>query len=119
MQGCRFFETEGVIPFDLLLAECDPALVQIELDLYWIKKGGYDALAYFENHPGRFPLCHVKDMGDDEGITRVGSGTIDFGPIFAQSEQAGLVHYFVEHDHPDDPMQSLTDGYAHLKELRF
>lgn len=115
----EFFVTDGQVPYDLLLAETDAALVQMELDLYWIKKGGYDALAYFEKHPGRFPLCHVKDMGNDEAITPVGKGTIDFGSIFAQSEQAGLTHYFVEHDHPDDPMQSITDGYAHLKALRF
>ena len=117
----EFFETDGQIPFDVLLAETDAGLVKMELDLFWIKKGGHDALTYFQNHPGRFPLCHVKDMaGDAEGtMTPVGKGTIDFGSIFAQSEQAGLVHYFVEHDHPDDPMQSITDGYAHLKALRF
>ncbi len=115
----EFFETDGQIPYDLLLAECDASLVEMELDLYWIKKGGYDAGAYFNAHPGRFTCCHVKDMGSDEGIVPVGTGSIDFGSIFAQSEQAGLKHYFVEHDHPDDPMQSLAMSYAHLKDLRF
>ena len=58
-------------------------------------------------------------MADGEAIVPVGEGAIDFGRIFAQSEQAGLVHYFVEHDHPDDPMASITASYAHLKALRF
>ena len=115
----EFFETDGQIPYDLLLAECDPALVEMELDLYWIKKGGHDAGAYFDAHPGRFTCCHVKDMGADEGIVPVGTGSIEFGSIFAQSEQAGLKHYFVEHDHPDDPMASIATSYAHLKDLRF
>ena len=115
----EFILTDGQVPYDLLLAETDAALVEMELDLYWIKKGGHDATAYFNAHPGRFTLCHVKDMSADESIVPVGTGAIDFGSIFAQSEQAGLKHYFVEHDHPNDPMQSITASYAHLKELRF
>lgn len=115
----EFFETDGVLPYDVLLAETDSALVQMELDLYWIRKAGHDALAYFEAHSGRFPLCHVKDMAADGEMTSVGSGEIDFGAIFSASEQAGLEHFFVEHDFPHDPMQSITDGYAHVAALRF
>lgn len=115
----EFFETDGVLPYDVLLTETDSALMQMELDLYWIRKAGFDERAYFETHPGRFPLCHVKDMAADGEITSVGSGGIDFGTIFAASEEAGLEHYFVEHDFPDDPMQSITDGYAHVAALRF
>ena len=115
----EFFETDGIIPYDLLLAETDPALVAMELDLYWIRKGGHDALTYFAAHPGRFPLCHVKDMAEDESITTVGTGTIDFGTIFAQGEAAGLKHYFIEHDHPADPVGTITQGYAHLAALQF
>ncbi len=115
----EFVETDGQIPFDLLLAETDAALVQIELDLYWIRVAGHDPVAYFGKAPGRFPLCHVKDMATDEGMAPVGEGTIDFGSIFAHTDHAGLKHYFVEHDHADDPMQSITTSYNHLKALRF
>ncbi len=115
----EFEMTDGMMPYDLLLDETDADLVQMELDLYWITKGGHDPLAYFERYPGRFTLCHAKDMDDGQTIVPVGEGTIDFGRIFAQSEQAGLVHYFVEHDHPDDPMASIAASYNHLKELRF
>ncbi len=115
----EFEETDGMMPYDLLLDETEVDLVQMEMDLYWIAKGGHDPLAYFERYPGRFTLCHAKDMDDGQTIVPVGEGTIDFGGIFAQSEQAGLVHYFVEHDHPDDPMASIAMSYAHLKALRF
>lgn len=116
----EFEMTDGLVPYDLLLDETDANLVQMELDLYWITKTGHDPMAYFEREPGRFPLCHVKDMmiGGEE-IVAVGEGSIDFGRIFAQSEQAGLAHYFVEHDNPDDPIASITASYAHLKDLRF
>ena len=110
----EFFETDGVLPYDLLLAETDPALVKMELDLYWIAKAGHSALDYFDRHPGRFPLWHIKDMAEDGNITVVGSGTINFASIFAARDTAGLVHYFVEHDNPEDPLDSITRGLAHV-----
>jgi len=115
----EFFAIEEQVPYDLLLAETDPNLVQMELDLYWIEKSGHSALTYFGEHPGRFPLCHVKDMAEDESITTVGNGVIDFGPMFAASEQAGLVHYFVEHDFPEDPMRTIVEGFEYLSTLQF
>lgn len=36
-----------------------------------------------------------------------------------KAKQAGLQHYFVEHDNPDDPLRSIAASYAYLKKLRF
>ena len=114
------FETvEGQIPFDVLLAETDPKFVQIELDLYWIAKAGKDTLAYFDKAPGRYALCHVKDMDADGKMMDVGNGKIDFGKIFAQAQKAGLKHFIVEHDNPGDPLQSVAASIQHLKTLKF
>jgi sugar phosphate isomerase/epimerase len=112
---------EGRVPYDLLLAETDPKLVQLEIDLYWITKGGQDPLAYFARWPGRVPLVHVKDSAGppDHKMVDVGSGTIDWKRIFARSEQAGIKHYFVEHDQPADPIASITASCAYLKRLEF
>lgn len=108
---------DGVVPMELLLSNTDPELVQIELDIYWIIKGGADPLAYFNQYPGRFPLCHVKDMAEDGSMTDVGSGTIDFAAIFAASDLAGFRHYFVEHDNPDDSLSSAEVSFAGLSRL--
>ncbi len=114
------FETiDGQIPFDVLLDETDPGLVDFELDLFWITKGGEDPLRYFERYPGRFTLCHVKDMAAGGEMVDVGAGGIDFAAIFARAEQAGLRHFFVEHDSPPDPLASIAASHAHLEGLRF
>jgi len=118
----EFADMDGQLPFDMILKETDPDLVSIELDLYWITMGGYDPLAYFEKYPGRFKLCHVKDMADmagARGMAAVGDGEMDFGRIFAQSKQAGLEHYFVEHDNAADPVVSIQTSYKTLSALRF
>jgi len=115
----EFEMTDGKIPYDMLLAETDSKLVKMELDLFWIKKGGQDPLAYFAKYPGRFALCHVKDMTADQKMVDVGQGKIDFAKIFAQAKQAGLKHYFVEHDQPENPLQSITVSCQYLKGLKF
>jgi len=112
---------EGRVPFDVLLAETDPKLVQLEIDLYWITKGGQDPLAYFARWPGRVPLVHVKDSlgAPDHKMVDVGAGTIDWRRIFARSAQAGIKHYFVEHDQPADPLASIKASCDYLKRLEF
>ena len=116
----EFGPVEGRIPYDILLEECDPALVKMQLDLYWAVKGGQDPVKLFERSPGRFPLVHVKDMADMGGAQRmvdVGAGEIDFRRIFAHAGRAGLAHYIVEHDEPADPMASLRTSFDNLQAL--
>ncbi len=115
----EFRPIEGRVPYDVLLEGTDPALVPLELDLYWISHGGGDPFDYFERWPGRFHLCHVKDRAPDGSMVDVGAGAIDFARIFAQSGRAGLEHYFVEHDRPDDVGQSLVASYRHLAGLEY
>jgi sugar phosphate isomerase/epimerase len=118
----EFIPIEGRLGYDVLLAESDPGLVQLELDLYWIARGGGDPLAYFARYPGRFPLLHVKDMGPPpaRGFVEVGAGTIDFPPIFRKAEEAGVRHYFYEQDAtPGSPFESAKASYDYLSKLRF
>ena len=115
----EFEPLDGMLPMDLLLAETDPALMQVELDLYWINKAGADPFAYFEKHPGRFPLCHVKDMAEDGSMADVGAGTIDFAALFAASELAGFGHYYVERDDAADSLVSAANSFVAVSQLEF
>ncbi|QMU29945.1 sugar phosphate isomerase/epimerase family protein [Adhaeribacter radiodurans] len=114
----EFKKVEGQVPYDMLLSQTDPNNLKMELDLAWAVKGGYDPVALFKQHPGRFPLWHVKDLTQDrQTIQPVGSGTIDFKPIFDQAKLAGLQHFFVEHDMPADPFASISTSIQNLKKL--
>jgi sugar phosphate isomerase/epimerase len=126
----------GKLPYDFLLAETDPNLVKMEMDLCWITVGGQDPVKYFDRYPGRFPLVHVKDWttkgpgGNDYGgatgaskkpghMTDVGQGEIDFKRIFAQSGKAGIQHYFVENDEPKSAFEDIKISYDYLAKLKF
>ncbi len=114
----EFEAQNGQLPYDLLLAT-DPKLVQMEMDLYWVTKAGHDPLVLFKQHPGRFPLWHVKDMDKvaPHSFTEVGSGSIDFKKIFAQAKLAGLKYFFVEQDvTPGSPFDSVRQSLAYIRQ---
>jgi sugar phosphate isomerase/epimerase len=129
----EFVPVNGTMPYEVLLKECDPELVKMELDLCWITVARQDPLTYFKRYPGRFPLVHVKGLKKlpdgpapapfDQAIpniTDVGAADIiDWKRIFAASEQAGIRHYFVEHDQPPSPLASLQTSARYLSALRF
>jgi sugar phosphate isomerase/epimerase len=117
----EFKAIDGTRPFDILLKETDPSLVDFEMDLYWVVFGGGNPIELFNQYPKRFALAHVKDSSapPDRKMVDVGQGTIDFRSIFAQSEKAGFKHYFVEHDQPADPIATIRNSYNYLHALRF
>lgn len=117
----EFTPMENRLPYDVLLEATDPAHVSLELDLYWITKGGQDPLVYFARWPGRFRLVHVKDSAGppEHHMADVGAGTIEWARIFAHRKQAGIEHFFVERDDSPDPFASIAASHAYLSDLQF
>ena len=117
----EFPKMDGQIPSDVLLQNTDPKLVQLEIDLYWITKAGQDPLNYFARWPSRVPLVHVKDSAGapEHKMADVGRGKIDWKRIFAKKDQAGIKHFFVEHDQPPQPFDDIAASYRYLSHLEF
>ncbi len=109
---------EGRMPLEVLMEGTDPALVDLELDLFWITHGGGDPVRFLERWPGRVKLVHVKDRTPDGRMVDVGAGVIDFPGIFARPEARAVRHYFVEHDTPADPWASVTASFRHLRAMQ-
>jgi sugar phosphate isomerase/epimerase len=121
--------------YDVMLEETDPALVTMQLDLGWSYIAGVDPLALFNAHPGRFELWHVKDvfglktvnpsLGPNARVSSmalcpVGTGHIDFKPIFAQASFAGLKHFVVEQDNAaawGDSLAAARVSYENLAQV--
>jgi len=111
---------DGQVPLELLIANTDAALVDFEMDLYWMTQAGEQPLEWFRRHPGRFALLHLKDSKGppQHEMTSVGSGTIDFARILAARGQAGVKHQFVEHDNPADVWASVSESIGYLGKLQ-
>jgi sugar phosphate isomerase/epimerase len=112
---------EGAVPLDLLLASTDPALVRLQMDVYWMARGGRDPAAEIRRLGPRVASLHLKDMDATQarGITSVGRGTIDFRAVLAAAADAEISGYFVEEDAPADPLEAIRSSYTHLARLEF
>jgi sugar phosphate isomerase/epimerase len=117
----EFKAIDGTRPYDILLKETDPSLVDFEMDIFWVVFGGANPIDLINQYPKRFALAHVKDSSGlpDKKMVDVGQGTIDFRSIFAQSDKAGFKHYFVEHDKPADPIATIRNSYKYLHALTY
>jgi sugar phosphate isomerase/epimerase len=118
-------------PYDVLIADTDPALVALELDIGWATVAGENALDLFKRAPGRFEVWHVKDVaglaslaGKSEAerqraakIVPIGEGEIDYRAIFAQAELAGMKHFFVEQDSAPDSGDSVAAAATSYRNL--
>ncbi|TDW52632.1 secreted protein [Flavobacterium sp. 270] len=96
----EFLKHDGVTGYEILLKETHKDLVFFELDLYWVVFSGNDPLRLFKENPGRFKMWHIKDMDKLKRTlnTEIGSGTIDFKPIFKEAKLSGMQHIFVEQE---------------------
>lgn len=115
----EFPKIDGQVPYELMLKQCDKDLVKMEMDIYWITRAGYDPIAMFNEHPGRFALWHVKDMDNtaQQNFTEVGNGVIDWDRIFSHAKVSGMQHFFVEQDRcPGSPFVSIEKSYTYLKQ---
>jgi sugar phosphate isomerase/epimerase len=114
----EFADHGGAVGYDVLLRECDPELVKFEIDCGWMIFAGRNPIDYFKKYPNRFPMIHVKDFlpaqaGANAGGAasmqgaELGRGVVDYKPIFAAAQKAGLKHYFVEQEGPFSRMNQL------------
>ncbi len=122
----RFGDTTG---FETMMKRCDPKLVCIEMDCYWIAQAGGDSLQMFQQYGNRIKLLHLKDRKPGfpttqvkdaaaEHFTEVGAGTVHWQEIFAAAEKNGVKHLFVERDSGDLPaMESLRISFQNLQKI--
>ncbi|MBS1828743.1 MAG: TIM barrel protein [Acidobacteria bacterium] len=116
---------------DVLMSSCDPKLVQLELDIMWVKVGGADPVAMLQKYKGRIPLMHVKNLqaGVEKrfnekvpptAFAEAGKGVIDIPAVLKAAGPAGVKHFFVEQDQtPGDPVASLRESFQYVHALKF
>ena len=116
-----FMPNRGRLPYDVLLEATDPHLVDLEIDLYWMVKGGQDSAMYLPRTAGRTPLVHIKDTAGvpNHRQVDVGRGKINWKRVLGAAWRAGVRHYFVEHDDPEDPLGFCRASYDYLTRLEF
>ncbi len=111
----EFQAIDGVVPFEVLLQETDPELVDFQLDFYWVRKANRSIRDVLTMASDRVTMAHIKDIDEAGNIVDVGAGQIDFARILREPPAASIRHAFVEHDNPDDPFRTAAFGHYTLK----
>lgn len=115
--------------YEVILDNTDPELVDLQMDVYWMYRGGQDAVEWMKRCADRVILLHQKDFPKDapqplnlyDGVVpadadidlelfldrvdpgcfiEVGSGTLPIKEILATAESLPRLQYiFLEQDH--------------------
>jgi sugar phosphate isomerase/epimerase len=117
---------DGQVPQELLMKETDAALVDFELDIYWLVTAGEDPVKWFKNHFNRFRLCHVKDrsktpeVNNSKNSVDLGTGSIDWKKVLKSAKENGMQHFIVEQEaYPNGtPLQAAKVNAEYMKGLR-
>jgi sugar phosphate isomerase/epimerase len=121
---------DGSSGFAELMKHTDPALVSLELDVYWIVQAGLDPAAFLRQHKDRVKLLHLKDRlpgfattyttdADSDHSTELGKGTIAWPALLRQAGKQGIRYGFLDYDKSSVPiLDSLGQSFTYLKTLQ-
>jgi sugar phosphate isomerase/epimerase len=120
-----FTKQDGQYPQDIFMTNTDPALMDYEMDMYWVVTAGEDPEAWLKKYSNRFRLCHVKDRSktakaeDHDASVDLGTGGIDYPKVLKTASENGMQYYIVEQERYENstPLKSAEVDAAYLKKL--
>jgi sugar phosphate isomerase/epimerase len=115
----EFTDHNGEIGYDYILKDTDPALVKLQMDMYWVEHSSKKGPAQLiKENPGRFVMWHVKDMDKvTRDYTELGNGSIDYIDMLSKIDIDALEYYYLEQgsNFASNSMQSITDSAKYHK----
>jgi sugar phosphate isomerase/epimerase len=123
--GYSFEAVDGVFPQDVMMKGTDPALVDFEMDIYWVATVNQDPEAWLKKYPNRWRLVHVKDRGRNfpagqaDASVDLGTGMLDFSKILKTAKKCGVKNYIVEQERYDNTtsIKCAETNAAYMKKL--
>jgi sugar phosphate isomerase/epimerase len=122
----EFRSENGVLFYDDIMRQTDPAKVQMEMDCGWVVVGGGNPVELLTKYSSRICMLHVKEFkisgpasnAAPPPSTEMGRGSIDYVPIFNAAKNADIKHIFVEQEEFDvPPMDALKIDADYMKAL--
>jgi sugar phosphate isomerase/epimerase len=106
---------DGRCGMDILLAETNPQLVGLEVDTYWVERGGRNSREFIEQNASRIGLLHAKEFRHDGRDVPAGQGDVDWKVIIPllRSRSCPII---VEYE-ADNAMAAVAASARYLREL--
>jgi len=117
--GFEFEDISGQSGYDIILAETDPEVVKLQMDMYWVTRAGkYTPNELIKKQPGRYVMWHIKDMDKvTQDYSELGNGSIDYKKILTEIDASALEHFYIEQggNFTENSLQSATDSITYYK----
>ena len=118
--GFEFEDQGGQNGYDIILKETDPALVKLQMDLFWVMHSSKRSpKELVKAQPGRYVMWHIKDMDKKtRDYTELGNGSIDYPGILPDPITAGMEFYYLEQggNFTHSALQSAADSARYFKQ---
>ncbi len=100
-----------------ILRNTDPQNVHLNLDTYWVQRGGQDPVAIIRLLGERIGYLHLKDMLADASFGEIGAGRLDWDGIRQAAVDLRLPLVVVEQDRTArTPLESSEMSRRYLRE---
>lgn len=112
---------DGQLPMDILLQEA--AAIEVEFDVAWAVRAGYDPMEFFKTYGSRITAAHVKDIApegeklDEDGWADVGHGIVDWPTFYQELKTRNVPYLVMEHDNPSDHVRFATNSIKTMNAL--
>jgi sugar phosphate isomerase/epimerase len=116
----REFETvNGVTKLDMIFA-ATPQDFLVQIDIGWAAHAHQDLAALLHKYASRIETVHVKESCAADPTAPVGSGDVQWPPLFALLEkEARLQAYVIEHEqHAAGPLESVQACIDGMKRMQ-
>ena len=99
IHGYEFVASPDGTLMDTLFKGTDPRLVDYEMDIFWVVRGGGDPVALLNRYGSQIRIVHLKDIrkgtptgittgeAPDEASVALGTGTIDWTQVMSRGGQ--------------------------------
>ena len=118
--GFEFEDHGGENGFDIIVKETDPAVVKLQLDMYWLMhSSSHTPKELIAAQPGRYVMWHIKDMHKtSRDYTELGNGSINYQELLPDPTTSGLEYYFIEQggNFTVDSLTSAGESAAYFQE---
>ncbi len=118
----EFQLVDGVPVYEMILENTDPELVFVEMDTYWVYRGGQDPIAWMQRYPDRIILLHQKDFpASTDQPLNLYDGVVDIDGVITMAtfERDLDPETFTEIGTGTLPIQDIIDTARNLPRMQY
>jgi sugar phosphate isomerase/epimerase len=125
----RPYEGSKGTMFEYMMDNTNPAYVNFQMDVFWMKNPGQDPAALLKKYPSRWKSLHLKDRRvgtpnnlngrqDKETNVVLGTGDVGIEKVMKTAVKLGIKHYFIE-DESSRALEQVPQHIAFLKSIKY